>query len=144
MKYIMTYDKTFQKPRGNEPFFIFSRTPPYQPRSQSKIKTTGKGKIGGTLIIPCIFNISHPLTCPKNLGKKTKNKNYLELSILLSLSTLQCRFRSQKKIKSVRHNKIKHTLFILIKYSMICDWTCPKYWGNGSQRLKILKKDHFS
>ena len=26
----------------------------------------------GTIIIPCIFNISHLLTCPKNLGEKTQ------------------------------------------------------------------------
>ena len=26
---------------------------------------------------------------------------------------------------------------------MMCNWTCPKYWGNGPKRSKKLKKDHF-
>ena len=75
MKYVMIYDKTFKKSWGNGPFFISSSTPPYHPRSQSKIKKTGNAKIGDTLIIPCIFNISHALTCPKNLVSHKKQKS---------------------------------------------------------------------
>ena len=48
------------------------------------------------------------------------------------------------KLKVSRPKNIEQALLIFIKYSMICNWTCPKYWGNGPQRPKKLKKDHFS
>ena len=131
MKYVMIDDKTFKKSWGNGPFFISSSTLLYHPRSQSKIKTTGNAKKGGTLIIPCVFNISHPLTYPKKLGgKDIKDKNHLELTILLSFSTLQCRLRSQKKTKSIRHKKNK-TYYLhsyQIQYDLRLD--LPKILGN--------------
>ena len=38
---------------------------------------------------------------------------------------------------------IKHTITIFRKYLIIFSMTCPKSWGNGPQRPKILKTDHF-
>ena len=121
-------------------FLISLSTSAGLPRPQSKLKTTKHTAICGTLIISCNSNIDHSLTCSKIWEKYLNGKKYHFWSFFLSLITPPCRFRSQKETQSIRHKTMKRTLLIFIKYSMICNWTCPKSWENGPQRPKALSQ----
>ena len=66
------------------------------------------------------------------------------MNILISLSTPSCRPQFQSTKKTIGYTIIKHTVTILMKYSMICTNIYPKLWGNEPQRPKILKAYHFS
>ena len=84
------------------------------------------------------------LNLPKNLGKRTQTaKNTYNWLFLLRLNNLLCWFWSWKKTKAIMYASIKQTLLIFMKYSMICAWNCPKFWGNWLQQPKILTTSHF-
>ena len=118
--------------------------PSRRSRSPNKIKTTGHSISCDILITSCNYNICHSLNCPKNLGKRTQTaKNTYNWLFLLLLSNLPCRFWSWKKTKAIMYASIKQTLLIFMKYSMICNWNCPRFWGNWPQRRKILTTYYF-
>ena len=68
----------------------------------------------------------------KNVGKEHKCLTTLDYNWLffLSLSNILCWFWSLKKTKAIMYASIKQTVLILMKYSMLCAWTFPKFWGD--------------
>ena len=113
-------------------FFISLNTPRWQPLSKTKIKTIEHGHICGTLIIFCISNINHSLTCPKTFGQGPKR-----LKILKTTPPRQP--WSKNKIKTVGHGNICDNYFILCSLDISHPLTCPKTQGKGLKRLAILK-----
>ena len=76
-------------------FFITLNTPPWQLRSNNKIKTIRDATICRTLIVLCNSNISHSSTCLKTWGKRSKQ--------LETLKNDHFEHFSQKKNNSARH-----------------------------------------
>ena len=140
-------------------------TPPCQPRLQIKRKTTAHAFPSFLVTILCISNISHSIPARKLRGKKPNGLKYLNLSIphKFEYSSLPTSISKHSKIHWV-HNYKTHYHTIFTKYSMICDKTCaighanicdtfiiscnsnisysvtcPKTWGKGTKRLKILE-----
>ena len=84
------------------------------------------------------------LNLPHNLGKRTKTvKNTKKLSFFPCLSTSLCWHQSQRKLKSSGHATACGSLVNSYNSNTSHYFTCPKAWGKGPKRLKILRKYHF-
>ena len=120
---------------------------PKTPTCRSKIKSIRYKTTCYILTIPWYSNISHSLICPKNWRKRLERLKILKFEHsfwALCLCTPSFRSRFLRKLKTIRHATIQHTLTIFTKPRIICARTYSKSWGNRPQRPKIFKIDHFS